>query len=433
GGYGYLLVDGTVVSTLFADRPQAASFERDFGVGYARKSVGAAGVAIEQVVYAPFGDDPVLLDDVTITNHSSAAKQMSWFEYWDVAPVDQTAPRTTRGVLTPVWEPATSTLSVGQTGGHLADDAPLDIFAAVLRGPTDGFETSVAAFFGGGTRAAPGAVVADQLSGTLAAPSAGGSASGALLAFRAPLTLAPGESATLRYVYGIAHGDAIPGLVAKYRVATDPLGDSERAWEAWLPNADFGRRRAWVARELSWDAYLLRSASVYEEVCGHHTITQGGYYQYFTGLNLGTRSWPHYLLPIVYTAPGLAREILRYTIGVQPQVGGQMPYGTGPLCERFDLGTSGDLDFWLLLAAVEYGLGSRDTAFFDEALPFLDTPAPATAWQHVKLAYQHQETLRGTRGGYLAGSNGDWSDFSSGFLNMTESTLITAQLAYVYP
>ena len=39
----------------------------------------------------------------------------------------------------------------------------------------------------------------------------------------------------------------------------------------------------WVARELQWDAYLLRSASVYEELCGHHTITQGGYYQYVTG------------------------------------------------------------------------------------------------------------------------------------------------------
>src|SRR5262249_10199017 len=157
-------------------------------------------------------------------NQTSTAKQMSWFEYWDVAPVDQTA-HTTRGVLTPIWEPGTTTLSVGQTGGHLADDAPLGIFAAVLRGPTDGFETSVEAFFGDGTRAAPAAVVADQLSDTLAPPSLAGSASGALLAFRAPMTVAPGESVTLRYVYGIAHSDAIPGLVAKYRAVTDPLGD----------------------------------------------------------------------------------------------------------------------------------------------------------------------------------------------------------------
>ena len=100
----------------------------------------------------------------------------------------------------------------------------------------------------------------------------------------------------------------------------------------WVPKADFGAGSEWVARELQWDAYLLRSASVYEELCGHHTITQGGYYQYSTGLNLGTRSWPHYLLPMVYTEPELAREILRYTIGVQSESGNQFPYGTGPLC-----------------------------------------------------------------------------------------------------
>ena len=72
------------------------------------------------------------------------------------------------------------------------------------------------------------------------------------------------------------------------------------------------------ARELQWDAYLLRSASIYEEDCGHHTITQGGYYQYDTGDNLGYRSWLHYLLPMAYAEPALAREILRYSIVQQP-------------------------------------------------------------------------------------------------------------------
>jgi hypothetical protein len=182
-----------------------------------------------------------------------------------------------------------------------------------------------------------------------------------------------------------------------------------------------------------WGAYLLRSASVYEELCGHHTITQGGYYQYVTGLNLGFRSWPHYLLPITYTAPELAREILRYSIGVQPEIGNQLAYGTGPMCTLAALGTSGDLDFWLLLAAAEYGLGSRDRAFFAEPIPFHDTKRPATAWEHVKLAYRHQESLRLPHGGYATGTNGDWSDFSTAFLQMTESTLVGFQVAYAYP
>ena len=194
-----------------------------------------------------------------------------------------------------------------------------------------------------------------------------------------------------------------------------------------------------MARELAWDAYLLRSASMYEELCGHHTITQGGYYQYYFGYNLGFRSWPHYLLPMVYTQPALAREILRYAIGFQPVSdpnGAQFPYGSGPMCERVDLGTSNDLDFWLLLAAGEYGLGARDAKFFDERLPYKQTGERASAWDHIKVAYRHQESLLGPHGGYLTGaggSTGDWSDFSTEFLQMTESMLVTAQLAYAYP
>ena len=112
-----------------------------------------------------------------------------------------------------------------------------------------------------------------------------------------------------------------------------------RAWAGWLPKADFGDDWVWVARELAWDAYLLRSAAVWEELCGQHTITQGGYYQYGAGLNLGFRSWPHYLLPMVWTEPALAREILRYSIAWQPESGLQLPYGSGPMCRRVELGS----------------------------------------------------------------------------------------------
>jgi hypothetical protein len=431
GGFGWLFVEGTVLSTLFLDRPSDATVERDFGIGYVRKVLHADGLDVEQVTYAPFGDDPLLLDDVTITNRSDATRSVSWFEYWDVNPYDQTD-GITRGVGQPIWNPATMTLSVAQSGGRAADTAPLDVFAAVLAGPFDGYETSVATFFGGGSRALPAAVVADHLDNGLAPASMAGTPSGTLFAFRAPLTLAPGESARLRYAFGMAHGDQVAGLVAKYRAAADPFAVSTAAWASWVPKADFGTANAWVARELQWDAYLLRSASVYEELCGHHTITQGGYYQYATGLNLGTRSWPHYVLPMVYTAPELARELLRYTIGVQLQ-SGNLPYGMGPLCTRAELGTSGDLDFWIFLAVVEYGLGARDLAFFDEPIPFFDTRQPASVWAHVKLAYEHQESLRGPNGGYLAGTNGDWSDFSTVFLQMSESLLVSGQLAYVYP
>ena len=433
GGYGYLNVGGRVLSTLYLDRPPGAMTRRVFGVGYYERLLRAAGVEVREDVYAPFGNDPLLLHDVTIRNTTAHARRVSWFEYWDVNPYDQTSHRLW-GLGAPRWNAGARTLIVPQAAGWRGDHHPLSIFAAALRGPISGHETSVAAFFGNGTRAVPAAVASDRLRGTTAPPAPTGAGGETLFVFRAPLRLGAGHSVTLRYAYGIAHPAEIGRLVRKYSSARQPFAASERAWARWLPKAWFGPGRQWVARELQWDSYLLRAASVYEETCGHHTITQGGYYQYSSGENLGSRSWLHYLLPMVYADPAMAREILRYSISLQSQAKGDIPYGTVPPCRPYNgLGTSDDLDFWLLMAAAEYGLGSRDLAFFSERLPFHDTGRRVSVWEHLKVAFRHQESLRGPNGGYLAGTNGDWSDFSAIFLHMSESMLVSAQLAYAYP
>ncbi|MFN8160863.1 MAG: hypothetical protein U0R52_07460 [Solirubrobacterales bacterium] len=434
GGYGYLNVGGRVLSTLHSDRPAGSPTARRFGVGYYERRMRARGLDVREEVYAPFGNSPLLLHDVSIRNRSTSPRRLSWFEYWDLNPYDQTDHRH-RGTRASRWDPARRALIVPQERGDGGDARPLSVFAASLRGPLAGHEASAAAFFGAGDRAAPAEVAADQLSGGAAPAAPGGATAGqGLFAFRAPLRLAPGQRVTLRYAYGMAHPAAIPGLLSRYRGAGDPFGRSERRWRAWLPVAGFGPGRKWVAREFQWDAYLLRATSVYEEACGHHTVTQGGYYQYSGGANLGSRSWLHYLLPLVYAEPRMAREILRFSVTLQSRADGQIPYGDVPFCKPYnELGTSTDLDFWLLLAAAQYGLGSRDLGFFSERLPFTDSPRRESVWRHLKLAFRHQESLRGPHGGYLAGTNGDWSDFSAIFLKMSESMLIADQLAYAYP
>jgi hypothetical protein len=441
GGYGYLNVDGKVTSTLYLDHQPDELFARQFGVGYYRKAIVFDGIGAQETTYAPFGNDPVLLDDVTLTNTTNAAVTTTWYEYWDVNPVDQlVSPETslTRGLLSPVWNASTQTLSVAQIPTDPRDLAPLSIFAAALRGPAQTYETSISKFFGSGSRAVPAEVSSNSLSQSIARPNLPGQSGDTLFVFRAPVTLAPGQSETLRYVYGMAHAGDVAGLVSKYRAASNPLATSERTWSSYVPQANFGPQYTWVVRELQWDAYLLRSATVYEEDAGEHTITQGGYYQYGDGLNLGTRSWDHYEWPIVYSDPELAREILLYTIKLQPPgvaADAQLPYGTGPFSEPIELGTSDDLDFWFLQAAAEYGLATRDLSFFNEEVPFYGGVTKATVWQHLKIAFEHMETYHvgALHGEYLMGITGDWNDFSTEFEQLTESTLVTAQLAYTYP
>ncbi|MQA75192.1 MAG: hypothetical protein GEU88_12750 [Solirubrobacterales bacterium] len=437
GGYGYLrLADGRTASTLYLDQPPGADLRREFGVGYARKRMRFGGISVSETTTAPFGDQPALVDEVRIRNLSRKPRRLTWWEYWDVNPVDATTD-TNRGLGVPGYSAARRTLSVDQAPNALDGD-PLSIFLAAVDTRVAGYEADTEAFFGAGDRALPAAVAADRASGATAPASVEATPGRAMFATRTPLALRPGRAVTLRFVYGVAHRDRIERVVDAASRGESTWADSSRSWASWVPRADLGRRLAWLARELAWDAYMVRSSSVYEETCGHHVITQGGYYQYGLGRQIAFRDPLQHMLPMVYADPELAREVLRYSFEQQTADTGAIAYGVDPMCVPAQLGTSNDMDFWLLLSLSEYVLATRDREFLDQRLAYRAGPAGAgsgTVWDHVKLAVRHQETAfaPGPSGNYLMGTEGDWSDFATSFLPATESVLVTAQLAYAYP
>jgi hypothetical protein len=435
GGFGWLrLADGRAASTLYLDRPPASHFRRIFGVGYARKRMRFAGLEVTETTTAPFGDDPALVDEVRITNRSGKARRLAWWEYWDVNPYDENAD-VYRGLASPTYDAEKRRLSVAQAPDAL-DTHPLSIFLAAAPGTkVSGFDADTDDFFGAGSRPLPAAVAGDRANGAQAPPSAGPVAGRAMFALRTPMHVRPRQTVTLRYVYGLAHPDQIDPIVSRAERSRSAVAATASRWAHWLPKVELGRRLAWLARELTWDAYMVRSSSLYEESCGHHVITQGGYYQYGLGQQIAFRDPLQHMLPIVYADPALAREVLRYSLQQQRAISGTIEYGIGPMCSPLDLGTSNDMDFWLLQAIAEYVLATRDLGFLDERLPYQGDPAEATVWDHLKLAVSHQESLPGIgpAGNYLMGSNGDWSDFSTAILPADESVLVTAQLAYAYP
>src|SRR6185312_6885885 len=58
GGFGYLSDGKTTLSTFYPGGGR--SFDRIFGIGYFRKKVAGGNYGIDHVIFAPFGDDPVL-------------------------------------------------------------------------------------------------------------------------------------------------------------------------------------------------------------------------------------------------------------------------------------------------------------------------------------------------------------------------------------
>jgi len=433
GGYGYIDLNGHSWSTLYLDRSPDETVARIFGEGYAQTNVTIPGLAVKAIVYAPFGNDPLLLHDVTLTNTSKTTEHPTWFEYWDVNPAVP-PDETIRATAAPVYDAATQTLSVAQLP-TAQDLDPLSIFAAALNGPVAGYDTDTQSFFGSGSRALPASVSADTSHDSIAPASAGGLDGGdQMFAFRSPVTLAPGRSITLRYAYGYDSPTAIAPLVAKYRAARQPLQSSEAKWRGYMPQVSLGKRYTWLSRELQWDAYMLRSDETYEDCAGEHILSQGGYYQYGFGWQAAYRDPLQLLLPMIYQDPELAREVIIYSAEEQSQSDTSIPYGHTSGCKPVSgLGTSDDLDLWLLFAAEEYGLGTRDLAFFRTPVKWA-SGGRASLWSHLEQAFRHQQSLLGPHGDYTtAGTVGDWSDLSTAILHMTESSLVTAQAAYVYP
>jgi Glycosyl hydrolase 36 superfamily, catalytic domain/Glycosyltransferase family 36 len=434
GGFGYLNLGGRVISTMYDDRAAGASTTRAFGVGYYEQRTTATGLTVQGRVYAPFGDDSLLLHDVTIKNTSKTAVSGSYFEYWDLNPEIQGVTQIPRGYEAPTWDPQTHTLSAAQLPDDV-DTEPLTIFASALQSPVSAYDTDTNAFFGSGTRAAPAGVVAGQLTNSSAPPAANGQEGSGMFAMQSPVSLAPGASVTLRYAYGYGHPESIQPMLSRYSTATNAFNQSEAQWSRWLPKAQIGSGYEWLSRELEWDAYTLRSDSTYEDCAGRHILSQGGYYQYFFGENEAFRDPLQHALPMIWADPALARDVIAYSAEEQPVGTGSVPYGMLGLCRRFDLGTADDLDQWLLWAAAEYALSTRDFAFLSQQLSYYAGVGAGTLWEHLKLAFHHQEEVvgRGAHGEYLTGGTGDWNDFSTEFNQMTESNLVTAQASYIYP
>ena len=482
GGIGFLADGKEILSTFFPGN--AKSFERVFGVGYLRKKVTVSHSAVDQVIFAPFGDDPLLISQVTITNHGLEPAEMRWVEYWGCqvyqfshrsymlasirgTEVDRTdsaeeaaelnrkfgdrfahqfrALADQAGVLETkqflgrtakdehAWQEAQSVLAnqwnswfTPEAKGvpaevAIEDLAPPPTFLASLDAPADGFATNGKNFFGTGGMDRPSGL-AGKLDGDLTST---GSESALLLERR--LHLEPGESRTLYFAYGyLPDGFELDSLLERYRKNVSTLWeDSSHHWKADGSRLHV-KSEPWVEREITWHHYYLRSNLTYDSFFREHIESQGSSYQYITGSQSAAEDPLQHALPLVYSHPWIVKEILRYTLKeLQPD--GQVPYGIvghGMLQPTRMVNSSYEL--WVLWLTSEYVLGTRDRAFLDEEIPTYPLYGPTagkdTVRNLVSRCYRHLVERTGTGDhGLIRLLNGDWDD---GFLIINAHELL---------
>jgi hypothetical protein len=463
-GIGFL-TDGKLTLTTYYPG-NSDSFERIFGAGYFRKRVTGGGYEIDQVIFAPFGDDPVLISQVKITNHTAAAARLRWIEYWGCQ-IYQFSYRSfmeTPGQGSPTraaelrrrfadrfahqfrelphrtglletkkflgrspdeeraWQGIKSFLKANPNsffGGPISELAagadfedlnPPPTFLVALDGPVNAVATDAAEFFGAGGVSQPSGA-GRQLAGDL---SSTGPAS-ALLAERL-LELAPGADHSIYFLYGyLPGGFTLDGLLARYRrQPSSLLAASSAAWKADGPRLRVAAE-PWVERETTWHNYYLRSNLTYDDFFGEHILSQGHVYQYLMGFQGAARDPLQHALPFIFSDPGIVKETLRYTLKeVQPD--GSIPYGiVGHGVPMPVIYRPSDLEMWLLWLAGEYVLATRDRDFLDEKIPPYPrrqtNPSDPTVRDFLSRSYKHLVESIGTgEHGLMRLSNGDWND-----------------------
>jgi hypothetical protein len=461
GGLGYL-TDGEETLTTYYDGSNAG-FERIFGVGYYRKKVRGRNYSIDQIISAPFGDDPVLLSQATLTNHTDAAVTVHWLEYWGCQPYqfsyraaiesmtgigNQTTLRRdhgrrfshrivqidgSKGLLESkhfegrllqeetAWARAKTMLRANPNGftAPVADLRPgtefesLDLpqtFLVSLDGPVSGFSSDAAAFFGAGGPANPSGLK-QPLDGKL---DPGEKHTGLLL--ERTVQLAPQQSQTVRFIYGyLPAGFTLEALIAKYeKAAGSVLSESSRTWKQKGMRFDVPSE-PWVKRESTWNHYYLRSSQTFDDFFGEHILNQNGFYQYTMGFQGAPRDPLQHSLPFLFSDPEIVRSVMRYTLK-EVRDDGSLPYGivghgvVAPMASD----NASDLPLWLLWTVSEYVLATRDVDFLQEKIPArLSATADRTETvsKLLERCYRHQVNEVGVgQHGIMRMKVDDWND-----------------------
>jgi hypothetical protein len=436
GGFKYVQIGETSFHTFAEGLPPGAELSVVFGMGYSEKTTRCAGLTIRERIEVPPGDDPVLLSTTVIENGGGETVNASVTEFWGVN-MHQLfpAPILTHGLdrfwewfrrflnrrftVEGSWCAPDQVLGVDYRPRHprraparekpaLVDHYPKRTFLAALDPlPKDfsAYATDGTLFFQGG-RHRPAGLAGTGDGRLLAGQHA--SRARAILAIRREVVVPPHGQATLRYLYGYADPEQIPGLAAKYRLLQE--SKPRAVLDLRTPEAP------WLSRELRWHSYYLQAASIYQEYYGTHFVDQGSAYAYLHGGSGAPRDIALFTLPLTYLRPDLAKESLRFLMRTQDHGSGALPYiylGHGKASGAGIHGRSSDLDLFLLWALAEYVGATFDTAFLEEELPFYPLAAgrSETVLGHARAAFDHLTRRVGVgKHGLLRCGTGDWND-----------------------
>ena len=390
------------------------SYECRHGIGYSKFTGVKNDVKAELITFVPIGD-PVELTKVTITNNSSAHKDIQLFSYveWCLWNADDDMKNYQRNLSIGEVEVIDSTIY------HKTEYRERRNHYAVYSVNTkiDGFETSRDEFRGaynGPDR--PAAVIEGKLHNTIA------SGWYPIASHQINLSLDAGECKTfvfaLGYVEnpedekwekpGIINKKRANALLAKYQTTEDfdnALAKLNTYWDGLLSKFHVESNDEHVNRMVNiWNQYqcmvtfnMSRSASYYETGIGR---------------GMGFRDSCQDLLGFVHLIPDRARERIIDIASTQFQDGSAY-HQYQPLTKKgnSDIGSGfNDDPLWLIAGTSAYIRETGDTSILKEMVPYdNDMSVATTLMEHLQRSFDYIVNHKGPHDLPLIG-RADWND-----------------------
>jgi cellobiose phosphorylase len=422
GRYLYVHDDGDVWTPSWLPvKADLDTFEARHGLGYSRIHGERNGIAVDTLVFVPFGEDAEI-QRVTVTNTGTTERTITLFSLVEFC-------------LWNAYDDQTNyqrNLSIGEV--EVEQDGPhgsaiyhrteyrerrdhIAVFAVNTR--ADGFDTDRDTFVG-----------PYNSLGEADVPRAGRSADSVASGWypigshSVRMTLAPGESRDLVYVLGYVENpadqkwaDDAQQVVNKERAHAllDRFATAEKA------DAAFEALRAHWSALLS--TYSVRSTddkldrmvniwNQYQCMVTFNMSRSASYFETGIGRGMGFRDSNQDLLGFVHLVPDRARERI-LDIAATQFPDGSAYHQYQPLTKRGnnDVGSGfNDDPLWLIAGVVGYLKETGDMSILDEQVPFDNDPAQAQSlFEHLRRSFDFTATHRGPHGLPLIG-RADWND-----------------------
>ncbi len=453
GGFGYLRDNSSELGTFYSE--ESNHFKRIFGIGYYLKEVANERYKVKQVIFTPYGDDPILISKTTIKNKGAVEAEVSWFEYWgcfnfqfsfqaviDAINAKKAKPlkdyrlelgfkfknktlilRDGRGLFNMKYdvksslkeklvdfELRSSGKQIKREHASFEDKVPPPIFLISLDAPADGCGNNSEQFFGlGGVTHPDGLKRKLNFNEDLIDYQT-------CLILERKLKLKPLKEKTIFFAYGyIPIGFNLNHLIEKYSLNPEVLFES--SIKNWFENRIHFELNdtKWIDREIFWHYYYLRGLLSYDSYFEEHILSQGHVYQHIVGFQGAARDPLQHALPFIFSNPDFVKQIIRYTLK-EVQEDGKIPYGiTGNGMIMPSLWDPSDLELWLLWITSEYVLSLRDINFLNNVITRFPVHGRKVKQSTIKellyLVYDHfvNSTGKGSHG-LIRVASCDWND-----------------------